>query len=287
MENREFYLQDDGIAIHCKLDLPHKAAAHAESIPAAPRLSGSKGAGTGHAEAEPSEKRQTAKKLPLLILIHGFTGHMEEDHILAVMRAANEAGFAVLRAEMYGHGLTGGAFRDHTLFKWISNALTVIDYARKLDFATDLCLAGHSQGGLLTMLVAAMERDRLRAILPLSPATVIPDGARRGELLGMPFDPDHIPEEMPTDKEGLVLGDNYIRAAQMIDVDAAIRRFAGPVLLVHGSGDESVPVQCSIDAAAKYADAKLVIIPDDTHCYDLHVDLVAEAVRDFLQAVSA
>ena len=283
MKNREFYLQDDGIAIHCKLDLPHRAADHAKSD-SADHMETEPSA---HEETGPAEKIRTGEKLPLLILFHGFTGHMEEDHLLAVMRAANEAGFAVLRAEMYGHGLTGGAFRDHTLFKWISNAMTVIDYARKLDFVTDLYLAGHSQGGLLTMLMAAMEGDRLKAILPLSPAIVIPDGARGGELLGTPFDPDHIPEEMDTGKEGFVLGGNYIRAAQMIDVDAAIRRYRGPVLLVHGSGDESVPVQCSIDAAAKYADAKLVIIPDDTHCYDLHVDQLAEAVKDFLLTVSA
>jgi len=255
MENREFYLQDDGTAIHCKLDLPQMPAAHAE-------------------------------KIPLLILIHGFTGHMEEEHILGVMRAANEAGFAVLRAEMYGHGLSGGVFREHTLYKWVGNAMAVIDYARQLDFVSDLYLCGHSQGGLLVMLVAAMEHDRLRALLPLSPASMIPDTARAGEVLGTHFDPDRIPEEIPVEKE-MTLGGNYIRVAQMIDVDAAIRRYTGPVLLVHGTGDETVPFQCSVDAAAKYADAKLVLIPDDTHCYDLHLDQLEAAVRDFLLQVSA
>ena len=77
MENREYCLQDDGISIHAKLDFPQD---------------------------------REDKKLPLLILIHGFTGHMEEEHLLAVVRAANEAGFAVLRAEMYGHGESGGSF---------------------------------------------------------------------------------------------------------------------------------------------------------------------------------
>ncbi|MDO5477064.1 MAG: alpha/beta fold hydrolase [Eubacteriales bacterium] len=253
MENREFYLQDDGIDIHCKLDLP------AENPAGNP-----------------------ADRLPLMILIHGFTGHMEEEHILAVMRAANEAGCAVLRAEMHGHGKSGGAFRDHTLFKWISNAMTVIDYARNLEFVTDLYLAGHSQGGLLTILVAAMESDRLQAILPLSPALCIPADARRGEVLGGHFDPVNIPEEIVVD-DGTALSGNHIRVSQMIDTEAAIRRFRGPVLIVHGSADETVPVQYSIDAARLYTNAKLVVIPGDTHCYDLHVDMLADAVRTFLQ----
>ena len=111
--------------------------------------------------------------------------------IHTVQRTANEEGFAVLRAEMYGHGKSGGAFGDHTLMKWISNILTVIDYARTLDFVSDLYLCGHSQGGLLTMLAGAMERDRLKAILPLSPASMIPEIARQGEILGVPFDPTY------------------------------------------------------------------------------------------------
>lgn len=270
MENREFYLDDDGIRIHTKLDFP-------ESLPASDEEQDILSDSGESQEGSP-------EKLPLLILIHGFTGHMEEDHILAVTRAANEAGYAVLRAEMYGHGMSGGAFRDHTLFKWISNAMTVIDYARQLEFVSELYLAGHSQGGLLTMLVGAMECDRLRAILPLSPAAMIPETARRGEVLGYTFDPGHIPEELGVEKE-MTLGGNYIRVAQMIDVEAAIRRFTGPVLLVHGSGDESVPLQCSLDAADLYQNAKLVVIPDDTHCYDLHLDMVADAVRQFLLSV--
>ena len=252
MENREYCLQDDGISIHAKLDFPQD---------------------------------REDKKLPLLILIHGFTGHMEEEHLLAVVRAANEAGFAVLRAEMYGHGESGGSFREHTIYKWIGNAMAVIDHARQLDFVTDLYLSGHSQGGLLVMLLAAMERERVRAILPLSPAAMIPEDARRGELLGIRFDPEHLPEELWVESENMPLGNNYIRVAQMIDVDDAIRRFTGPVLIVHGTGDESVPVQCAIDVAAKYADAKLVTIPDDTHCFDLHPDMLADAVREFLETV--
>ena len=197
-----------------------------------------------------------------------------------------KAGFAVLRAEMYGHGMSGGSFRDHTIYKWVGNAMAVIDYTRQLDFVTDLYLCGHSQGGLLVMLVAAMEHDRLKAILPLSPAICIPSDARSGNVLGVSFDPDHIPEVLDCG-DGDILGGNHVRVAQMIDVDAAIRRYTGPVLLVHGTGDETVPFQYSVDAAGKYADAKLVLIPDDTHCYDLHLDLVEAAVRDFLLEVSA
>lgn len=271
-KSREFYIQDDGIRIHMKLDLPEMNCVQegAQSYPASERA------------CRPCPDH----KLPLMILIHGFTGHMEETHILAARDAAIDMGFAVLRAEMYGHGLSGGEFGDHTLFKWMSNAMAVIDYAGTLDFVSDLYMCGHSQGGLLTMLVGAMERDRLKALLELSPASMIPEMARRGELLGVPFDPQNLPHELDAGKS-LMIRDNYIRAAQLIDVDLAIAGYTGPVLVVHGTEDASVPYRCSEEIVKKYADARLISIQGDTHCYDYHLDQVSKAIREFLREMSA
>ena len=221
-------------------------------------------------------------RCPLVIIIHGFTGHTEERHILAVSDALLELGFATLRVDMYGHGTSGGKFRNHTLFKWMTNAMTVIDYARGLDFVTELYLLGHSQGGLTVMLAGALKRDVIRAIVPMSPAVMIPEGARAGSVLGMEFDPEHVPEEflLPS---GRTLGGNYIRAAQTIYPETFIRAFRGPVLIVHGDADEAVPVHYGVDAAKAYENAKLVIIPGDTHCYNYHLDMAVDAVRAWMR----
>ncbi len=238
---------DDGICLNAKLDLPE----------------------------------QGGDKYPLVIVIHGFTGNMEERHITAVSRTLNEIGCATLRVDMYGHGQSGGSFREHTLYKWLTNAMAVIDYARGLGTFRDLYLCGHSQGGLTAMLAAALKHDVIRGLIALSPAVSIPEGARSGMLLGMPFDPEHIPDEVPV-KDGFVLGGNYIRAAQTIHVEDAIEKYRGPVLLVHGSADAAIPAECSVKAQKTYADAELEIIPGDTHCYDNHLELVLDAVRRWM-----
>lgn len=217
------------------------------------------------------------------MVLHGFTGHMEERHLLAVCKAMREAGFATLRGEPYGHGKSGGAFRDHTLYKWLSNTLTMIDYARSLDFVTDLYLCGHSQGGLTVMLAGAMKRDQIKGILPLSPAWTIPERARQGDLLGRKFDPERIPERIAI-APGLDLNGNYLRVAQIIHVEEAMDRFSGPVLLVHGTADETIPWQFTKLAAERYQNAKLVLVEDDTHCYDRHLDEMTKAVRNWLAA---
>jgi hypothetical protein len=75
---KEFYIDKDGFRLHAKLDFP---------------------------EGNFDEKQD---KIPLVIVVHGLTGHMEERHIIAVAKAANEAGYAALRVELYGHGKSNG-----------------------------------------------------------------------------------------------------------------------------------------------------------------------------------
>lgn len=243
----EFYIDCDGIRLHSKLDKP-----------------------------------QGKDKCPLCILIHGFTGHMEEPHIIAAQKAMNDAGVAVLRVEMYGHGKSGGEFKNHIIYKWVTNALAVVKYAQSLDFVTDLYLCGHSQGGFLTVLIAGMCPEAFKAIIPLSPALCIPEDARRGSMLGTNFDPKHIPEKI-TSPNWELLGD-YARVAQTIHVEDEIARYDGPVLIIHGDADEAVPYSYSVKAQKLYKNAKLVTIEGDDHCFTKHMDKMAEAIRNFFSA---
>ena len=256
---QEFFIDSDGIAIHAKLEMPEDAP----------------------------------ERCPLCIVQHGLTGHMEENHIVGVAAALREVGVATLRVEMYGHGQSGGSFGKHTLLKWIDNMLDVMDYAKGLDWVTDLYLCGHSQGGLLTMLVAALRPDDLKAIIPMSPAIVIVDSAREGKLFTMSFDPDHIPDRVYLGDPNLAEGGteapsfcgDYFRIAQRIHVDEAIEAYHGPVLLVHGTADEAVPVQYSLDAAAEYDNAQLVLLEGDDHGYHAHLDDVCAAIKEFVSSL--
>ncbi len=243
---KEYFIEDDGIKLHAKL-----------------------------------EKPVGVDKCPLVIIVHGFTGDMEERHIIGVKDAVNEIGFATLRVEMYGHGKSGGTFRDHTLYKWITNMLAVVDHVKSLDFVTDLYLCGHSQGGLLVMMIAGMCPDRFKAIIPMSPAWMIPEYARRGEILDTAIDPVKIPDEFLQNGENLLSG-NYVRVAQTLHVEDEIERYNGPVLIIHGENDESVPFEYGQKAAKLYKNAKLAAISGDDHCYDYHLDKVIEAVKKFL-----
>ena len=179
-------------------------------------------------------------KSPIVIIIHGFTGQKDEDHLLAVECEVLSIGLASLRVDMYGHGKSDGRFFDHTLSRWFLNLMAIVDYAEKLEFTTDIYLCGHSQGGLTVMMGAAMMHDKIKGLIPMSPAWVIPDQARTGEILQNFFDKDNPPESIYLPNVDMSLGGHYLREAQQIDVKSVISKYKGPVLIVHGTKDESV-----------------------------------------------
>ena len=218
---------------------------------------------------------------PLAVILHGITGNKRERHIIGVADALREAGFGTLRVDLYGHGESGGTFSEHTVPMWVRNTLDVLDYAASVSRRIVLC--GHSQGGLTAILAGEERRAQLSGLILLSPAWSIPDGARKGALLGMQFDPEWVPEYVELPNKGVSVGREYIRTAQTIRI--GIPAFSGPVLIVHGEGDQTVPASWSKELVRRYRNGRLVTVPGDTHCYDRHLDTVREAVKTWAQDV--
>ena len=229
------------------------------------------------------EKPKNGESKKIVILLHGFTSAKDRPHNIQAAEAMREAGYATLRFDLYGHGESGGEFRKHTLYKWISNTMAVIDFVRSIGY-TKVYLSGHSQGGLVAALAAGMEADRIRGLILRAPAFMIPDGAREGCLLGARFDPDRIPDSFPVIK-GLELDGEYLRVAQTIRPEEAMDRFKGPVLILQGDEDDMVPVQVSARAAERYAQCELAVIPGETHHFDRYPEEMARRIRSFCEKI--
>ena len=226
------------------------------------------------------EKPEGLEICPLVVLLHGFTSAKDRPHNLLAAAAMRDAGFATLRFDLYGHGESGGEFRKHTLFKWISNTMAVIDYCRDIGF-TDLYLSGHSQGGLVAALTAGMEADRISGLILRAPAFMIPRCARTGDLLGQKIDPVHIPDSLTTIKD-LTLDGNYIRVAQTIRVEDAVDRFENPVLILHGDEDDTVPLTDSQHMAERYKNCRLAVMSGESHHFERHPEQMQEIIRNWL-----
>ena len=226
-------------------------------------------------------ERPAAEPGPLVIVLHGFTSSKDRTHTLAACEAMRAAGFATLRFDLYGHGESGGAFEKHTLHKWISNTLAMLDWAEQQDYVTELWLSGHSQGGLTAALAAGQASERVKGLILRAPAFMIPRCARAGTMLGVRFDPAHIPEELPTIK-GLTLEAAYIRSAQAICVEESIDAFSGPVLLLHGAADDVVPLRDVENDAKRYRNCKLALLSGETHHFDQSPEQMKALIQSWL-----
>lgn len=265
----EFYINCDGIRLHCKSDRPEPAPAGATPQP-------------GDAASQNAVSVPQSPKIPLVLVIPGLTGHMEEPHIVAVAEALAKNGYASLRCELYGHGKSEGLFHDHTLFHWALEIMYLIDYARNLDYVSELYLCGHSQGGAAAVLGAGLKPDALKGLILLAPAMLIKDVSMTGGFPVRFFDPDHIPDETLIFEEEPISG-NYYRVCRMLPFDDAIALYGGkPVLVVHSRTDELVPFRYGEQTAAAYQNAELVTIEEDDHCFETHIDRVTDAMIRFL-----
>ncbi len=227
------------------------------------------------------EKVPGSEERKIVILLHGFTSAKDRTHNIKAAEAMREAGFDTIRFDLYGHGESGGEFRDHTLYKWVSNALAVIDYVRGLGYR-DIILSGHSQGGLTAALAAGMEKDRIKGLILRAPAFSIPQWAREGNMLGNTFDPKRIPESMAIGR-GLELKGNYVRVAQTIRAEDGVDGYKGPVLILHGDEDDVVPIADSREMAKRYRECELIEISGETHHFDRYPERMREEIRNWLE----
>lgn len=265
----QFFMTCDGIDLHCKLDLPEEIGA--------PELLALPG-------QEPAPGSASVR-IPMVIVVPGLSGDMEEPQIVASAEALARNGYASLRVELYGHGLSGGAFHDHTVFHWMLELIQVIDLVRKLDYVSELYLCGHSQGGAAAILAAGVKPDALRGLILLSPAMGIREAARNGGFPDRYFEPGRIPDETQVFDNSLISG-NYYRVNQLLPLDDAIALYGDrPVLIVHSTTDEYVPYRYAVRAAEAYGNAELYTVPDDDHCFTAHMDLVTAKMIGFLDSI--
>src|SRR5690242_3986618 len=93
---------------------------------------------------------RTGADLPALVWLSGYRSDMSGSKAVEIDRLAEELGAACIRLDYSGHGLSGGAFTDGTISRWLEEALAVIrDTAPKR-----MILIGSSMGGWIALRVA-------------------------------------------------------------------------------------------------------------------------------------
>jgi pimeloyl-ACP methyl ester carboxylesterase len=226
-----------------------------------------------HLTAGDPQRRQ------VVVLSHGVTSHKDRPWLTALSEALAAAGLTALRFSFAGNGESEGRYEEATLSKEVEDLGCVLDALE----GQHVAFVGHSMGGAIGVLRAAQDA-RIRALVSLAGMVHVQKFMEvhfgglvpgRDVMLGKP----HCP-----------LSETFLSDARRIDtLLPQAPQLQMPWLIVHGTSDDIVPLQDSLDiveAAARHPE--LVQLPGVDHRFtDHHEDLVDAVVPWVLRQMDA
>lgn len=180
---------------------------------------------------------------PGVVLCHGFTGNKIGLHRIFVKAARFfcQAGYAVLRFDFSGCGDSDGDHGEITINGQVVETLAALGFLKNMPQikSDEMYLVGLSMGGAVAALAAARVSD-LAGLVLLAPVADMYEDIRGivGEELFAGAMANGIADYM-----GFALSSAFIESLQKNSPLAAAASFNGPLLVIHGTGDEDIPYQ--------------------------------------------
>ena len=221
------------------------------------------------------------EKFPLVMILHGFTGNKNGPLIKGLADDLEARGIASIRFDFNGHGQSEGDFQDMTVPNEIVDAKKVYDYVRSLPNVTTISVAGHSQGSVVSsMLAGELGAKKIKCVVLMAPAPILRDDSIRGKLFDIQYDPKNPPEFVEI-FGGRKVGRNYILTAQTLPIFDTSKKFTGSVLMIHGTGDVIAPYTYSLYYNEIYKRGEVKLIDGADHGFSGCGEQVTQFAADF------
>ena len=192
-------------------------------------------------------------KLPLAVFCHGFgsTMHSGDDFC----KALASRGWAAYAFDFRGgsrNSTSDGSTLDMSVMTEVEDATLVLKKLGKEKFVDrkNVFLIGQSQGGEVAALTAADLKKDVSGLVLIFPAFVIQDDNHK-KYSRLKDVPDS------TSYGFITVGKPYFKDTWKLDPFKKIGKYKGPVLIMHGTDDQLVPISYSRKAAATYSNARL------------------------------
>ncbi|HEY8891596.1 MAG TPA: alpha/beta fold hydrolase [Clostridium sp.] len=222
------------------------------------------------------------EKCPLVIIMHGFTANRQELMHVWIAQELLKNHIASVRFDFNGHGESDGMFEDMTVMNEVEDAMEILRYAKKLDFVESISILGHSQGGVVAGMTAGYYPDEIACPVQMAPAATLKDDAIKGTIMGVQYDPDHIPEYVIFGN--IRLSRLYFGIAQHLPIYEVSSQYRGPVCLIHGTSDYVVSYTASKKYQEIYTDSELHLLEGQDHCFMHNLDEAVVLAVDFIVA---
>jgi pimeloyl-ACP methyl ester carboxylesterase len=200
---------------------------------------------------------------PTLVFLPGYASDMEGAKALALDAFAERNGLAMLRFDYSGTGSSGGRFEDGTLALWLDESLAAIDRLTQ----GPLVVIGSSMGGWIALHLALLRGDRVQSLFGIAAAPDFTEWGFSAEQKAELLANGRLEEPNPYGPEPQMFTRQFWESGQqlqLLDQEIAI---ACPVRLIHGEGDEEVPLDVAYRTLRRLrsADVQLLIIKGGGH----------------------
>ena len=226
------------------------------------------------------------RKKPVVVFVHGFKGFKDWGTFNLIADTFAREGFVFVKINLSHNGTTPSdplnfsdleAFGNNNFSIELDDLGTLIDHledgkspidASEIDL-NRLALIGHSRGGGLVLLKAS-EEPRVKAVVSWAainnleerwPQSFIDDWKEKGVVY---IENTRTNQKMPLYFQ---LVENFQANKERFDIPTAVKNMSQPLLVIHATGDETLPHQMALDIASWKKNAELLIIPDSTHTF--------------------
>lgn len=191
----------------------------------------------------PDPGLRVGKRVPGVLMCHGFTGHKAEAHFLftKTARALCRQGLAVLRFDFRGSGDSRGEFLDVTISGEIEDARNALDQleARPEVDEARVGVIGLSLGGCVAACLSGRRAD-IKATALWS-AVAHPGQRIKALVLATPEREAELAAAGHIDLGGLAVSRAFVADALTLEPTVELAQADSAVLVVHGKKDQTVP----------------------------------------------
>ncbi len=222
----------------------------------------------------------------LVIYLHGFASHQKGEKVLYLRDRFVAMGIAYLAFDHRGHGNSSGTMKDLT----ITRNLEDIDTIMKVEGAgfKQRILIGSSMGGQTAAWYAARHPDLITANLLIAPGfRFLQNRLKELETKGLKKLKSEGQVTLKNEWVELTIGKEFLDDARHFTMDRLVKDYQTPTIILHGTEDEAVPFQDSVEfiQKSKARPLDLLLIAGGDHRLTDHKEVLFEHMYAFCKRI--